>query len=111
MRLVEEQMEEGRWLIWINGEKEGPYSAQQLRRDPRVKGSTPVWCRGMSRPLPLSEVPALAWILAFKDPGSSTGTGVALLTPTLPSSPQGLLLWILFSFIMFVISLLMMGKK
>ncbi len=104
-------MEEARWLIWINGEKEGPYSVQQLRRDPRVKGSTPVWRRGMERPLPLSEIPTLAWILAFKDPGSSAGTGAALLSSTLPSSPQGLLLWILFSFIMFICSLLLLGRQ
>ncbi|MFZ4100039.1 MAG: DUF4339 domain-containing protein [Chlamydiia bacterium] len=54
------------WIIWIHGEREGPYTSQQLRRDARVTAQTLVWKEGMTHPRPLQTVPALAWILPFK---------------------------------------------
>ena len=91
------------WYIWIRGEREGPYTQEQLRYDERVTAQTLVWKRGMSRPRPLQSIPALAWMLPFKFSDSEASYGDSLTLQ--PFSPKGrligflalilLLLWLL----------------
>jgi hypothetical protein len=100
-----------RWTIWIRGEREGPYTAQQLRDDERVTGNTPAWREGMPRPLPIAEIPTLMWILAFKKLGSTRPAVGQTLTNSSPQSPRGLLLWVLFSCIIVVLWFFLSGRR
>lgn len=53
------------WYIQIEGRKEGPYSPQDLKRDPRVTPDTLVWKEGFKDWIPIRYVQELKEV--FKD--------------------------------------------
>lgn len=99
---------EQRWYIWIRGEREGPYTAKELRADPRVQADTLCWYPGMERPLPVRAIPTLVWILAFKPPSTSSVPG-DLLTLSQPPAPRWMVLWIILFICLFLVLLIRLG--
>lgn len=53
------------WFIWIDGMKEGPYNAIDLKRDPRITPDTLVWKEGFKEWKAIRHVGELKEI--FKD--------------------------------------------
>lgn len=53
------------WYIQINKRKEGPYSLQQLRHDPRVTPDTLAWRKGFSQWVPIRYIAELSQV--FED--------------------------------------------
>lgn len=54
-----------KWYIEIQGNREGPYSFEDLKRDPRLTPDTLVWKEGFKRWKPIREVSELKHL--FKD--------------------------------------------
>lgn len=50
------------WFILINGNREGPYSVDELKKDPRLTPDTLVWREGFEYWVPISQVPELKGI-------------------------------------------------
>jgi hypothetical protein len=94
------------WFIQINGKKEGPYRALDLKRDPRITPDTLVWKQGWTDWKPLRDIPELQEIFEdeetdeeakpkkIKDPLVSENDVL-----TLKYDPPNLYLWLLLVFI------------
>lgn len=61
-------MNERIWFIQIDGNKEGPFTAQQLRHDPRITPDTRVWKQGFTQWIALRYVPELKDIFSDEEP-------------------------------------------
>lgn len=55
-----------KWFILINGRKEGPYSVQDLAKDPRFLPDTLVWSVGYHNWVEAQTVPELAKIFGLE---------------------------------------------
>lgn len=66
------------WFILIDGNKEGPFSYLDLKRDRRLTWETLVWKQGFKKWLPIKDVPELSDLFKFEDK-SSNKEGTALL--------------------------------
>jgi len=47
------------WYIYINDNREGPYSPEELKADTRITLNTLAWKPGMNSWLPIREIPEL----------------------------------------------------
>lgn len=56
------------WYIRVHRAAEGPFSIEDLLRDPRVDEKTFAWRRGMAAWMPIEQIPELAPL--FKKPKS-----------------------------------------
>ena len=53
------------WYILIKGNREGPYSVKELKKDPRISPDTLVWREGFEYWVPIGQVPELK--VVFED--------------------------------------------
>jgi hypothetical protein len=61
------------WFIQVNGNKEGPFTAQQLRHDQRITPDTRVWKQGFTQWIAIRYVPELKEIFADEEPLEEIG--------------------------------------
>jgi hypothetical protein len=53
------------WFLWVQGRKEGPYSVEELKKNPHFTPDTLVWKKGYTKWVPAGSVKELNKI--FKD--------------------------------------------
>ena len=101
------------WHIDIEGNREGPYSIEDLRRDVRITPDTLVWKKGFSLWVPIRNVPELKEVFAdevehkdSEEPDETKGGGIAStevsdqLTIAIREDPPYFFLWILMAAIL-----------
>lgn len=47
------------WFVLIEGKKEGPFTPDELKQDPRITLDTLVWKKGFIKWMPIRDVPEL----------------------------------------------------
>jgi len=111
------------WHILVNGKNEGPYSEQDLKRDPRITPDTKVWRKGFTSWVSIRNVPELKNL--FKDEESDVPDTDELVIQSLAKEssdqlvlemrnpPPNILLWLLIAaagIIVFLFQLWLKGK-
>jgi hypothetical protein len=91
------------WFVLINGNQEGPYNLNQLKKDPRLTPDTLVWKKGFKDWIAIRHVLELQEIFEDETPPHSQEEKFSP-TPliseqealTLQTDPSPFFLWILF---------------